>query len=71
MYIDVKIGQLDSFVIHQRVMAQNYARKCSVLGFNTSRHFLKQLLLIIQTVLSKKLCKRRSISVIIMTKKYV
>ena len=38
MYIDVKIGQLDSFVIHQRVMAQNYARKCSVLGF-TSRHF--------------------------------
>ena len=70
MYIEVKIGQLDSFVIHQRVMAQNYARKCSVLGF-TSRHFLKQLLLIIQTVLSKKLCKRLSISVIIMTKKYV
>ena len=56
MYIDVKIGQLDSFVIHQRVMAQNYARKCSVLGF-TSRHFLKQLLLIIQNVLSKNCAK--------------
>ena len=56
MYIDVKIGQLDSFVIHQRVMVQNYARKCSVLGF-TSRHFLKQLLLIIQNVLSKNCAK--------------